>query len=282
MTNDDPQATSAEPPEDDFVAQLLASLRDTAPMPAEVAARLDQALAQERLESDRRTDDQSMDELTRRREARDLGRGRRWLVGIGAAAALLVAIPVGVALLNQGATTVVGTTASEPKSEVARSADASYVGAPVTASGTAYSAQSLSTQVAALMARRVVSDLMEGTSGTGEPPMTMNQTGPVPQSAQTTSAGSTPPSATATGMAPAEAGGTFAADATRLTQCLESLTRGTNWSGSTPQAIDVGRYAGSPAVVVVYAEPAGSPRWHVWVVNASCASPGRVLFSGAI
>ena len=254
MTSDDPTASSPASPEDEYVTEMLASLRDTAPIPADVSARLDAALSRERLESDDGVRD--VDELAQRRDSR--GTGRSWLIGLGAAAALVVAIPIGVTLLHDSTPTTAVTADSAPgvQFRATPSADTRAISA-VTATGTAYTAGSLRSQVLTLLAER--RGLTSQSAG-----------GPVAQ---------------ATDLATPEAAkiavGTFASDASQLAQCLDALTAGTQMVGTSPQAIDAASYAGSPAVVVVYLYPGLGPfpHWHVWVVNPTCSDPGRLLLS---
>ena len=254
MTSDDPQATSPASPEDKFVTNMLASLRDTSPIPGDVAARLDEALTRERLESSHGIGE--VDELARRRHSR--GTGRSWLIGLGAAAALVIAIPAGLTLLKHSASTTFVTAVPAPEAVLgAPAAPDSLVSAPVTASGTAYTAQSLKSQVLTLVTphRGLTTQSVGG--GVDQPTDLMT-----PESARSAVV-------------------TFASDASQLAHCLDALTAGTPLAGTSPQAIDAATYAGSPAVVVVYLYPDLGPfaHWQVWVVNPTCSDPGRLLFS---
>ncbi len=281
MTADDQPGSSSEPVDDEFVVDLLASLRDSVPIPAPVAARLDQALAEARLDGLHDAPAAQSDELFRRRARRP----KNWLLALGAAAAVVIAIPVGIGLMHQSSTTVTASTSADNTGAATESpgnlgnTSAELAEGPraltlVSNTGTAYTAVALPTQVQVLVAARSAysSRTLEGgpdqpkdLQAPGRTPSpTVIETAPMP------------------GLASAGPLITFASDRALLAQCLGAITAGTPWSGSLVAAVDVGSYGGAPAVVVVYSDTAAPGHWHVWVINRTCTDPGRVLLSQTV
>lgn len=282
MTADDQPGASSEPADDEFVVDLLASLRDSVPIPAPVAARLDQALAEARLHDLDDTPAAQGDELGRRRERRP----QNWLLALGAAAAVVVAIPVAFGVVNQSSTNVTASTSSDP-TDTAAKADPGALGITtpplgeearaftlVSNTGTAYTAAELPTQVQGLVAARAA--YSSGSNDGPDQPTDRQAPGRTP------SPSFIAPSPAAVVGTGASTGITFASDRALLAQCLDAITRGTPWFGALVAAVDVGSYGGAPAVVVVYPDTTAAGHWHVWVINKTCADPGRVLLSETV
>ena len=237
--------------------RLLTDLPPVGPMPPDVAARLDAALAAA-------ADDAASLAADRDTTARDTTapdsrpghvvalaeRHRRWrLPGRllpAAAAAVVVAALAAVA---------VGTLrGSPPATETSRAASAGASAAPeagtgidraevaVTASGHTYTRQTLAADVTRL------------TSGARPQPPRRAEDAPPghPETAQ---------------QAPPQRSAATVPDPAAVRACTSGLAAGARL---TPVAVDAGFYAGKPALVVVFADPAQPQRYQVFVVERSC------------
>ena len=253
----DTPGPEATPQQDADVRALLAFLRDEpAEMPADVAARLDAVLAEERRAAAARGAGGPLDGsaggtgsgsatpvapvtvLPTRPERR--GPSTRTLAVLGGVAAAVLAVVGGVALLGGAGG---GSSSSSTASGVAGSTTR------ISASGTAYAPATLTAQVTALVA----AVRAEGGVDAQATPATPSAATPAPFGAAT---GGTAHPAPLT--ADAAAG------------CVRALTDG---ASSTALAVDSGSYQGQPAVVVVIPTKGDPTSLDVFVVRPDCG-PG--------
>jgi len=281
------------PEQDAEVRSLLAFLRDEpVEMPLEVELRLYAVLAEERRtaatgagapavpveasDGERRSGAPALAPVTvlpARRDRRGPSTRVLQVVG-GLAAAAVVVIGVVTVLGNHPAGSFSASSAaggSSAANAAPSPGDAGATGTRLTASGTGYTKAALQTQVAGLVAAARTS--VQGAAAAGTPGAAPTPAGTLaqPQVAGTTArvASLTPAPAPApastfvlrNALASLQAPGAAAA-------CVARLTGG---DGSTALAIDVGTYAGKPALVVVIPTAGHPASLDVFVVTPDCS-----------
>lgn len=234
------------------VRERLAAAADVGPMPADVVARLDQALAGVAAEPASTAVTRSVIPL--REPQRSSPRGLRWLQAAAVVVLILAGGAVAVSALR-GADNDNGGTASSAAG--AGTADKRVPGAagsyPVTASGRHWTKQSVTAGVPQLLA---------GTLSPALPPSSF--------AAQDDTSGSA--------SAPRELAGVPAArlaGGPALADCVTELAGGP----ATPLAVDLATFDGQPAAVVLLPGIGGPGRVDVWVVPPDCAQgKGQFLY----
>ncbi|HVC72448.1 MAG TPA: hypothetical protein VNC85_01625 [Mycobacteriales bacterium] len=231
------------------VRERLAAAAEVEPMPAEVVARLDQALASVAAEPASTAVTRSVIPL--REPQRSSPRGLRWLQAAAVVVLVLAGGAVGISALR-GSGDNADTAASKAASaggQRAPAADGSY---PVTASGRHWTKTSVEAEVPRLLA---------GTLSPTLPPSSF--------SAEDNANGSVAPRELAGVPAARLAGGPALAD------CVTELAGGP----ATPLAVDLATFDGQPAAVVLLPGIGGPGRVDVWVVPPDCAQgKGQVLY----
>ena len=233
------------------VRERLSAAADVGPMPADVVARLDRALAEVAAEPASTAVTRSVIPL--REPQRSSPRGLRWLQAAAVVVLILAGGAVAVSALhgadNGDATATSGSAAGSPDKRVAGAAG-SY---PVTASGRHWTKQSVTAGVPQLLA---------GTLSPTLPPSSF--------SAQDDTSGSA--------VAPRELPGVPAArlaGGPALADCVTELAGGP----ATPLAVDLATFDGQPAAVVLLPGIGGPDRVDVWVVPPDCAQgKGQFLY----
>jgi len=245
-------------PEDEAaVAALLASLPAT-PMPPEVLARIEAALAAEPALA-------ATAAVTTLAEARERRRPSRGPLVFRIAASLVAVVgltALGIAFVNGGGSTSggsSGSTADMAEGGTSSAAAASAPSAPpaggtlVTKSGKTYTAADLAAQAAALL------------SAAGPVPAAGSGSAAASSAAPSPSGKSlTPQSDTAYLRAMALAG-----NREGLAACVKELTDG---DGRTPLAVDTGRWDNQAALVIVLPADAASGQRQVFVVKPTCGT----------
>jgi len=232
------------------VRERLAAAAEVEPMPAEVVARLDRALAEVATEPASTAVTRSVIPL--REPQRSAPRGLRWLQAAAVVVLVLAGGAVAVSALrgsdNNGVATSSGS--SDGKADQRAAADGSY---PVTASGRHWTKESVTAGVPQLLA---------GTLGPTLPPSSF--------SAQDDASGSAGAPRELAGVPAARlAGGPALAD------CVTELAGGP----ATPLAVDLATFDGQPAAVVLLPGIGGPGRVDVWVVPPDCAQgKGQFLY----
>jgi len=232
------------------VRERLADAAEVEPMPAEVVARLDRALAEVATEPASTAVTRSVIPL--REPQRSAPRGLRWLQAAAVVVLVLAGGAVAVSALrgsdNNGVATSSGSSAG--KADQRAAADGSY---PVTASGRHWTKESVTAGVPQLLA---------GTLGPTLPPSSF--------SAQDDASGSAGAPRELAGVPAARlAGGPALAD------CVTELAGGP----ATPLAVDLATFDGQPAAVVLLPGIGGPGRVDVWVVPPDCAQgKGQFLY----
>ena len=232
------------------VRERLAAAAEVEPMPSEVVARLDRALAEVATEPASTAVTRSVIPL--REPQRSSPRGLRWLQAAAVVVLVLAGGAVAVSALrgadNDNFATSSGTAAG--KADPRAAADGSY---PVTASGRHWTKESVTAGVPQLLA---------GTLSPSLPPSSF--------SAQDNAGGAPPaPRARAGGRPARLAGGPALAD------CVTELAGGP----ATPLAVDLATFDGQPAAVVLLPGIGGPGRVDVWVVPPDCAQgKGQFLY----
>ncbi|HSF26606.1 MAG TPA: hypothetical protein VLC50_03715 [Actinomycetes bacterium] len=236
---------------------------DPGPMPADVVARLESALRAAEHPVDHPADRPAaaVTTLATRRAGRGPGRPPRWLMAAAAVTALVVAGGAVVAALQAGRDSG-AVTASE---SAAQDSAAGAAGAPgaaggplVTRSGTDYDAASVETAT-----RQLTSGGYAALGGTRDQ---------APASAD--------PQAPTLAGGPAEQSAAAALDRLAagpgLTACLAQLTD----DGEAPIAVDLARFDGQPAALVVLPTPGETTTVDAWVVGPGCGEGGdaQVLY----
>jgi hypothetical protein len=231
------------------VRERLAAAAEVEPMPAEVVARLDRALAEVATEPASTAVTRSVIPL--REPQRSGPRGLRWLQAAAVVVLVLAGGAVAVSALrgsdNNGVATSSGSSAGKADQ---RAAADSY---PVTASGRHWTKESVTAGVPQLLA---------GTLGPTLPPSSF--------SAQDDASGSAGAPRELAGVPAARlAGGPALAD------CVTELAGGP----ATPLAVDLATFDGQPAAVVLLPGIGGPGRVDVWVVPPDCAQgKGQFLY----
>jgi anti-sigma factor RsiW len=233
------------------VRERLAAASDVGPMPADVVARLDRALAEVATEPASTAVTRSVIPL--REPQRSSPRGLRWLQAAAVVVLFLAGGAVAVSALrgadNGDVATSSGTAAGKADQRAAGAAG-SY---PVTASGRHWTKQSVTAEVPELLA---------GTLSPTLPPSSF--------SAQDDTSGSA--------AAPRELAGVPAArlaGGPALADCVTELAGGP----ATPLAVDLATFDGQPAAVVLLPGIGGPGRVDVWVVPPDCAQgKGQFLY----
>jgi hypothetical protein len=232
------------------VRERLAAAAEVAPMPDEVAARLDRALAEVATEPASTAVTRSVIPL--REPRRSSPRGLRWLQAAAVVVLVLAGGAVAVSALrgsdNDNFATSSGTAGG--KADQRAAADGGY---PVTASGRHWTKESVTAGVPQLLA---------GTLSPALPPSSV--------SAQGDTSGSV--------AAPRELAGVPAsrlAGGPALADCVTELAGGP----ATPLAVDLATFDGQPAAVVLLPGIGGPGRVDVWVVPPDCAQgKGQFLY----
>ncbi len=231
------------------VRERLAAAAEVEPMPAEVVARLDRALADVASEPASTAVTRSVIPL--REPQRSSPRGLRWLQAAAVVVLVLAGGAVAVsALRGADNDNFKDSSAGTAGSTGARAAaPGSY---PITASGRHWTKTSVEAGVPQLLA------------GTVSPTLPPSSFG-----AEDNANGSVAPRALAGVPAARLAGGPALAD------CVTELTGGP----ATPLAVDLATFDGQPAAVVLLPGIGGPGRVDVWVVPPDCAQgKGQVLY----
>ena len=239
----------------------LAGIADAGPVPELVAARLDRALVAAAAED--ATDPAAATTATRTVTplAADRGpvRGVRLLQAAAAVVLVLGVGALGVSALTHGGNGDTGTssTADSAAGGGTAAAEAAPV-APITASGRDWTSSTLRTSAAALVA------------GTVSRAYTLYDR----QAAKDTDAGgdasapSASPPAAQRELANAAAGADRLADPTALRACVANLADGDE--SMQPLAVDLARWQGQPAAVLVFPTPDDPAVLDVYVVAPDC------------
>jgi hypothetical protein len=232
------------------VRERLAATAEVEPMPADVIARLDRALADVATEPASTAVTRSVIPL--RQPQRSAPRGLRWLQAAAVVVLVLAGGAVAVSALRGSDNDSFGTTSGSAagKADQRAAADGSY---PVTASGRHWTKESVTAGVPQLLA---------GTLSPTLPPSSF--------SAQDDTSGSA--------AAPRELAGVPAArlaGGPALADCVTELAGGP----ATPLAVDLATFDGQPAAVVLLPGIGGPGRVDVWVVPPDCAQgKGQFLY----
>ncbi len=238
--------------DDAYVSALLADLPDV-PMPPDVRARLDAALAG--LATAEPVLPPTVGATVVPLSSAPSSRWRNPRVLQAAAGLVLVAAAVFVGIKVTGSS---GSTSS-PVSAAAGSADA----LALTSSGTAYTTASLTADVQKLLARKLPA---AGGAGSGlTSPSVPSASPPYGVGGSPLAAGGSDSSKAATDEARVAA---IAASATSLAPCIAAIEDGMTYVN--PYAIDVGTFNGKAALLVVLPSPQDPKSYDVFVVGSRC------------
>jgi hypothetical protein len=268
----DTPGPDATPEQEVDVRALLAFLRDEPlEMPADVSARLDAVIAEERRTSARVVglptatgDPGDASPATHATVtvlptlAQHRGPSLRTFKVVGGIAAAALVVVGGISLaggFSRGSSS--SSEASAASSSSAPQSAAGGQGTAITATGTQYTTTALATQAASLVAGRVA-PAPQADSATSLAASTPTTTGTL-TGADASGSPVAPESATG---GPAKA---FALE--RATSCVAGLTDG---DGSSAIAIDSGTFNGTPALVVVVTDPEDPAALRVFVTKPDC------------
>jgi anti-sigma factor RsiW len=231
------------------VREQLAAAAAVEPMPADVVARLDRALAGVAAEPASTAVTRSV--IPMREPQRSSPRGLRWLQAAAVVVLILAGGAVAVSALR-GSGDNADTAATKSASAGGQRAAADAGSYPVTASGRHWTKASVEAGVPQLLA---------GTLSPTLPPSSF--------SAEDNASGSAAPRELAGVPAARLAGGPALAD------CVTELAGGP----ATPLAVDLATFDGQPAAVVLLPGIGGPGRVDVWVVPPDCAQgKGEFLY----
>jgi anti-sigma factor RsiW len=224
------------------VRVTLAGAADVGPVPADVAARLDQALAAVAAEPASTATTPTVTPL--RSPAAASPRGIRWLQAAAVVVLLLAGGALGLsALLDAGGSSDNATTSSGDAGSAAAPKAADSAGFPLTASGRDWTQESVKAATPQLLAGSLSPTLAPAS----------------PQASGGDTGGST--------REFADAPAARLAAGPALADCVTELAGGP----VTPLAVDLARYAGKPAAVVLLPGIGGAGTVDVWVVGPDCA-----------
>jgi hypothetical protein len=220
------------------VRVTLAGAADVGPMPADVAARLDQALAAVAAEPASTATTRTVTPL--RSPAASSPRGIRWLQAAAVVVLLLAGGALGLsALLDAGGSSDNAATSSGDAGSAAAPKAADSAAFPLTASGRDWTQESVKAATPQLLAGSLSPTLAPASGG--------DSGGPTREFAEA------PAARLAAGPA--------------LADCVTELAGGP----VTPLAVDLARYDGKPAAVVLLPGIGGAGTVDVWVVGPDCA-----------
>jgi hypothetical protein len=233
------------------VRERLAAAAEVEPMPAEVAARLDRALAGVAAEPASTAITRSVIPL--REPQRSSPRGLRWLQAAAVVVLILAGGAVAVSALRGAGNGESNATSGSAADKAAAPEAAGGSGYPVTASGRHWTKESVTAGVPQLLA---------GTLSPTLPPSSF--------SAEDNGTGAAEAPRALAGVPAARlAGGPALAD------CVTELAGGP----ATPLAVDLATFDGQPAAVVLLPGIGGPGRVDVWVVPPDCAQgKGQFLY----
>jgi hypothetical protein len=229
----------------------LAGAAEVGAMPDELAARLDEALIGEP-----RTAGVTITPLASARRKRLAG-DNRVLQAAAAAVLVMAAAAIGIsAVANRGGNTTAGTNDSAAAGKAAREFSAGSV--PVLSTGTDYSQASVAAAVPRLLAAdsRTLLDSPEA----GAPTRAAASTGATPAPTTTSDSAASGYSARLS-------------EGAALSACVIALADDPETAGvemPTPLAVDVAKFDGHPATVVVLPAPGQADRLDVFVVGPDC------------
>jgi hypothetical protein len=245
------------------VRDLLAGGGQAEPMPPGVAARLDQALAAEATgaaESPAPVEGAGTRTVVPLHTERTGPRGMRVLQAAAVIVLLLAGGALGVSALHgTGGGDSAGTDSAAGSAAAPKAAEGGF---PVTASGHDWDATSLAAAAPALAAG-TFGPSYESTMRAAAPP------GPAASPSPSSSAGAGSDSAGGSAGALVNAPAGRLSGGRALADCITALTG----RAVTPLAVDLARFKGQPAAVILLPPlTGGRDKVDVWVVGASCAA----------
>ena len=250
----------------------LAAAGTVEPIPADVASRLDAALA---AAASAPPDGAAASTIVPLRGATATHRrdrsGPRGLRLLQAAAVLVVILGLGalaVSAIHGGSNGSGAQTAGAADSAGGKSAPQAAF--PVTASGRNWTPSTLTSAVPRLVAGSLSPVIARGPLADDSLTSTSGSGGATPSPS-----GSSAPAAEAPQFAASNAAGRLAGG-TALADCIATLVPG----GATPLAVDVATYQGKPAAVILLPGLAGPDRIDIWVVPPDCSS--ATLYYGSV
>ena len=310
----DTPGPDATPEQDAAVTSLMGLLRgaDIA-MPDDVVRRLDAVLAEERRLASARAatglaavaalgDDS--DEVSARSSASegsasaglatvlpiDGARSRRprdlgWLTWLGGAAAAVIVIGGGVAVLGHGVPSSVTTASSSVSAEAAAGGSAAATeSTAIRATNTRYSATTLPTQVSALLSTVTMKDTAVAAGPVGAPvappsaqssPASAQSPVPAGTSASAFAPSSPLAASTRSGFSSADVPQSLQTDS--VTACMTRL----ELPGVVPLVVDRGTFDGKPADVIVVATEGDPTKVDVYVLKPGCATSEPIVYEFA-
>jgi hypothetical protein len=240
--------------DDAYVSALLADLPDV-PMPPDVRARLDAAMAG--LATAEPVLPPTVGATVVPLSSAPSSRWRNPRVLQAAAGLVLVAAAVFVGIKVTGSN---GSAASPASAGAATSPDA----LALTSTGTAYTTASLAADIQELVAHKLSPAAGGATSGSINAPSLTSGSPPYSAGGSTPAAGGTD-SSRAADQAKVAA---IAASATSLAPCIAAIEDGMTYVN--PYAIDVGTFNGKAALLVVLPSPQDPKSYDVFVVGSRC------------